>query len=179
MKSSTPARPTVRPAPDADRIREPRSGHQGVDGRAGQRGHRRHVSERENSCGHVYVLLFSGPASVAALRGQRCVLRSRTMTADEFRRKLQAHLTLAQDRGELHVDINAGELHRRVGRYPGSKHRMPVCCSVLRSEMVSGDEVITEPQAGQGASLTVRYRLPRPSTRSLRPLIGEAEDPGQ
>ena len=82
------------------------------------------------------------------------------MSRDDFRRELRAQLARAQDWGELYVDINAGELHRRVGGYPGN-HRMPTCCSVLRSEMVSDDKVIQEPQERQGASLTVRYRLPR------------------
>ena len=43
------------------------------------------------------------------------------MSRDDFQRELRAQLARAQDRRELYVDINAGELHRRVGGYPGDK----------------------------------------------------------
>ena len=44
-------------------------GHQGVDGRAGQGGHPRHVSEREKSRGHAYFLPFPARRSAAVLLG--------------------------------------------------------------------------------------------------------------
>lgn len=61
------------------------------------------------------------------------------------------------------MDVNAGELHRRVGGYPGSNHRMPVSCEVMRSAMGSdaGDIVLSQPPKGDGATLTIRYVLPR------------------
>jgi 5-methylcytosine-specific restriction protein A len=59
------------------------------------------------------------------------------------------------------VDINAGELHRAVGGYPGRSHRMPICCAAMREEMRAGDEGVTSPASGYGASLTIRYLLPR------------------
>lgn len=87
------------------------------------------------------------------------------MSSDAFRRELRVQWTRAQERDALYIDINAGELHRRVGGYPGPDHRMPACCAVLRSEMVDDeDRVVQEPQKRQGASLTVRYQLPRPPT---------------
>jgi 5-methylcytosine-specific restriction protein A len=49
-----------------------------------------------------------------------------------------------------------------IGGYPGAgKHRMPVCCEAMRSEKRAGDEIVFEPPKGKGASLTIRYRLPR------------------
>jgi hypothetical protein len=76
---------------------------------------------------------------------------------------LQLHLLLteASDTHQPFVDIEAGELHRSVGWYPGPKHRMPICCRVMREEMRDGDIILDEPPKGTGASLVIRYRLPR------------------
>ena len=85
-------------------------------------------------------------------------------TADEFREELfrMMHEGFRQQR--LYVDINAGELHSRLGDYPGPNHRMPVCCEVMKVAMAedAGDRILQQPESGQGASLTVRYVLPRP-----------------
>ena len=67
------------------------------------------------------------------------------MTADDFRRELRAQLADAQHPAEVHVDINAGELHRRVGGYPGRNHRMRLCCHVLRREMAGEEQCPTRP----------------------------------
>lgn len=82
-------------------------------------------------------------------------------TADEFRLELSALLAGAQRNSAQYVDINAGDLHRRLGGYPGSSHQMPTCCSVMDAERRTGDIVLSSPPSGKGASLTVRYRLPR------------------
>lgn len=63
--------------------------------------------------------------------------------------------------GASYIDVNAGELHRRVGGYPAASHVMPTCCGVMRAEMMAGDDVLSEPPKGKGASLAIRYRLPR------------------
>lgn len=66
--------------------------------------------------------------------------------------------------GRRTAEIKAGELHRRVGDYPGPSHRMPMCCGVMRDALAPdfGDVMLEEPPSGQGASLTIRYALPRP-----------------
>jgi hypothetical protein len=84
-----------------------------------------------------------------------------TPKAEDFRKTLAELLISANELGFVAVEVNAGNLHRRVGGYPGGDHRMPQCCDVMRQEMLSGDEVIDEPPSGQGARLTIRYRLPR------------------
>lgn len=81
--------------------------------------------------------------------------------AEDFREELSKILAEAQKRGAPYVEVSAGELHRRVGDYPGTNHRMPVCCEVMRQIMKKGDEIISEPPKGKGASLTIRYKLPR------------------
>lgn len=84
-------------------------------------------------------------------------------TADEFREALQRMFHEAFNQGRTTVDVNAAHLHGRVGGYPGHDHRMPVCCTVMRAAMDSaaGDRILSEPARGQGASLTIRYTLPR------------------
>ena len=83
--------------------------------------------------------------------------------AEHFRSALTDLLTSAGGLGFVAVDVNAGNLHRRVGGYPGNDHRMPQCCEAMRREMRTPDEVVNEPPSGQGASLTIRYHLPRQS----------------
>lgn len=64
--------------------------------------------------------------------------------------------------GRPHVEVNAGELHRAVGGYPGGgDHRMPMVCQAMYGEKRPGDEVVFQPDSGKGASLTIRYKLPR------------------
>jgi 5-methylcytosine-specific restriction protein A len=67
----------------------------------------------------------------------------------------------AQSEGKKTITINSGELHRSIGGYPGSNHRMPVCCSAMRSIMRDGDIIIESPPRGNGANFTIKYNLPR------------------
>jgi hypothetical protein len=84
-------------------------------------------------------------------------------TADEFKMELHRMIYEAMQQGNQTVDINSGELHRRVGDYPGANHRMPVCCDVmLQSFIPEHDVILEEPPSRQGASLTIRYVVPRP-----------------
>jgi len=83
------------------------------------------------------------------------------LKADDFRSALRAQLRAAELAGKTAIDINAGELHRNVGGYPGARtHRMPMCCSIMRQELRSGDAIVSE-RASDGASFTARYKLPR------------------
>jgi hypothetical protein len=78
-----------------------------------------------------------------------------------FKAELQKRLKLAEAQGAASVDINSGEIHRTVGGYPSTHHHMPVCCSVMYAEMRASDRTISQPPKGKGASLTIRYALPR------------------
>jgi hypothetical protein len=79
----------------------------------------------------------------------------------DFRTELRAQLFRAQRRGMPHIDINAGELHRRLGGYPGRSHQMPSCCQAMYAEKKIDDMIISQPPEGKGATLTIRYKLPR------------------
>lgn len=80
-------------------------------------------------------------------------------TADDFRRVLGDQKARAVRGGKVVLSLSSGDLHRLVGGYPGNNHRMPVCCSVMRSEMRSGDQIVSEPPKGAGASLVISYKL--------------------
>jgi len=81
--------------------------------------------------------------------------------ADDFRAELRRLLKKAEDLGFVAVDINSGNLHRMVGGYPGPDHRMPTCCDVMYSEMSAKDERVSQTESTLGASVVVRYYLPR------------------
>jgi 5-methylcytosine-specific restriction protein A len=80
---------------------------------------------------------------------------------DDFRRELRAQIERAQNAGRPPVEINSGELHRKVGGYPGQDHRMPMCCKAMQEFKRSNDVVVSEPLKGEGANLTIRYMLPQ------------------
>jgi len=82
-------------------------------------------------------------------------------TASDFQTELNKIFQDAQAKGLSHVDVEAGHLHRRVGGYPGNNHRMPVCCNVMRQNIQTGDITLYAPPKGNGATLKIRYKIPR------------------
>ena len=83
------------------------------------------------------------------------------LTKQMFEMELRRQLRYAQSLGKSFVDLNSGELHRDAGGYPGTDHRMPVCCSAMTDEMNTHDQILEQPPKGRGTSLTIRYTLPR------------------
>lgn len=84
-------------------------------------------------------------------------------TKEIFCEKLREVFARAVAHGKSHVEVTARDLHIAAGNYPDPKrHRMPLCCDVMYNEMVEGDKVIDAPPKGKGASLRIRYQLPRP-----------------
>lgn len=71
-------------------------------------------------------------------------------TTADFQRELDCIFRVARDQHLSHIDIVSGELHREIGGYPGTDHRMPACCNVMRSNMQAGDEVLYSPPKGRG-----------------------------
>ena len=81
--------------------------------------------------------------------------------SDAFEDKLREIFNNAKLEGKDFVIVNAEELHREVGGYRGRNHRMPTCNWVMRKHISLGDLIISEPEKGYGASLTIKYKLPR------------------
>jgi hypothetical protein len=86
-------------------------------------------------------------------------------TAEQFQEELMRMMREGMRNAGGYIDINAGDLHRRVGDYPGLNHRMPDCCQVMRAAMApdAGDRILQQPERGDGPTLTIRYILPRPA----------------
>ena len=87
--------------------------------------------------------------------------------AEDFREELQAQLQRAHKQGRRHIEVNAGELHRKLGGYPPKAGEraanLPSCCAVMWAEHDRGKaKVVFQTDSGRSASLTIRYRLPRP-----------------
>ena len=82
-------------------------------------------------------------------------------TAQDFQKELDSIFASATKQGKPYIDVRSGDLHRRVGGYPGHNHRMPVCCEVMRRNMKPGDQILQEPPSGQGATLLIHYKLHR------------------
>ena len=83
------------------------------------------------------------------------------VNTENFRIALIEILEKSQKQGLSFVDIRSGDLHRSLGDYPGPNHRMPLCCSVMRNFMDQKDMIIASPPRGNGATLVIRYHLPR------------------
>ena len=83
-------------------------------------------------------------------------------TTLDFQRQLKGLLDQASQDGLPFIELEARQLHRLVGDYPnGGNHRMPICCKVMRSAMRREDTIIHQPPKRDGASLTIKYMLPR------------------
>jgi len=85
----------------------------------------------------------------------------------------------AHARRTSYVDIRAGDVHRGLG----GQNRVPQVCQVMMRLRHPGDLVIDGPPSGQGASLTIRYLLPRESNKvqeqkilAERPLADEPQE---
>jgi hypothetical protein len=85
------------------------------------------------------------------------------LTANDFRMALNQRMNNAFKTGIQYVDIGSREVHLALGDYPNpTTHRMPVLCQVVRSELTPSDVILHQPPRGKGASLKIRYALPRP-----------------
>jgi 5-methylcytosine-specific restriction protein A len=86
-------------------------------------------------------------------------------TTDDFRRELAAQMKRAAQQGRPHLEVNAGELHRKVGGYPpksGKLHSIPSCCNAMRQTFdEERDVIVYETDSGNAPALTIRYALPR------------------
>ena len=77
----------------------------------------------------------------------------------DFERCLNIILDIARSNNLSSIIIEAKQLHKIVGEYPGPNHRMPVCCSVMRATMSESNEELPNKLKKDGASLKIRYHL--------------------
>jgi hypothetical protein len=83
-------------------------------------------------------------------------------TAGEFRATLHWRFYRAEREGAKQVEVTSGDLHREAGGDPGDSGGVRSCCLVMRGEMlINVDSVVSRSGGGDGASLTIRYKVPR------------------
>jgi 5-methylcytosine-specific restriction protein A len=83
------------------------------------------------------------------------------LTPNEFRLALDEIFRTSWRNGADVVVVVSGDLHRKLGGYPGANHQMPVCCDAMRAAMQGGDQVLEETPGGKGATLRIQYKIPR------------------
>ena len=86
----------------------------------------------------------------------------RLPNAADFEKEIRRRWAAAALQGEKYTDVCSGDLHRFLGGYPNrGHHRMPDCCQVMYRLKGGRDTVRNSPAKGYGASLVIRYVLPR------------------
>ena len=85
-------------------------------------------------------------------------------SADDFPTALQGRFREASGVGRRWMYVTASDLHREVEGHSTSagEDRMRLCVDAMRDAMRDGDTVLCEAPGGDGATLTIRYLLPRP-----------------
>jgi len=101
------------------------------------------------------------PPKPAVPKGPEEPKRRMPARAEDFQGELDSILASAQQQEEPSIDVKSGDLHRSVGGYPGRNHRLPICCAVMKRNMKPGDEILQQPPSGEGATLIIRFKLPR------------------
>lgn len=74
-----------------------------------------------------------------------------------FLEELEDWINYGVSMKRAYVDICAADIHKRLGGYPGNRHRLSVCCRVMKERMKEGDEIISQSKRGGGANFIVRY----------------------
>ena len=77
----------------------------------------------------------------------------------DFTNKIAELKKISRQGGEPFLLITSGDLHKIVGGYDTTNHRMASCCDAMYDAMHTGDEIIQAPPKGKGASLTIKYYL--------------------
>ena len=98
-----------------------------------------------------------------------------SLRSEDFQVVLDRILTEAEVLGRSSVEIKSGDLHRKVGGYPGTNHRMPICCQVMKNNMMFGDKIMEQPPSGKGATLLISYQLPRSESKRYIPPLKNAK----
>ncbi len=82
-------------------------------------------------------------------------------TMDDFRSFIAAAFSDAKNAGQTSITLKSGDVHRQLGGYPSSNHQMPSCCNAMIEATKAGDDILHQPPKGKGATLTIKYRIPR------------------
>ncbi|MDU9375465.1 hypothetical protein McpSp1_00390 [Methanocorpusculaceae archaeon Sp1] len=79
------------------------------------------------------------------------------LTAADFYHAMYRRFDAAAEEGEPALEITAGDLHKSLK----AANRLSLCCNCLYDMQNIGDVILQAPSGGVGASLLIRYALPR------------------
>jgi hypothetical protein len=82
-------------------------------------------------------------------------------TMDDFTSFIAAAFADATNTRHTSIILKSGDIHRKLGSYPGKNHQMPSCCNAMIEAMKAGDDILHQPPKGKGANLIIKYRIPR------------------
>ena len=82
-------------------------------------------------------------------------------TMDDFRSFIAASFAEAKNAGQTSITLKSGDVHRQLGGYPSKNHQIPSCCNAMIEAMKGSDNILRQPLKGKGATLMIRYRIPR------------------
>ena len=85
-----------------------------------------------------------------------------------FEKELSKYLALIEKMGASRVEMQTAHLYRRVVGEEYDTVKMLLCMRVMKDRMLSGDEIVDEPDDFDGRYLKVRFHLPRKSLKKKR-----------
>ena len=84
-----------------------------------------------------------------------------TATTSDFETVLVDMFAKANAEGEAFLDVTAKSLCKLVSGPDSSAKGMAVCCRLMRRMMIPGDNELSTSYGRNGATLLIRFRLPR------------------
>ncbi|HJK67467.1 MAG TPA: hypothetical protein O0Y13_00125, partial [Methanocorpusculum sp.] len=79
------------------------------------------------------------------------------LTAADFYHALYRRFDAAAAAGEPDLVVSAGDLHKSLK----ASNRLSLCCNCMYDTQNIGDSIVNVPSGGVGATLSIRYVLPR------------------
>lgn len=82
-----------------------------------------------------------------------------TPTAWDIRNKLTIVLNTAKYSGKSYVDVESGNLDKELGGDSTPDQRLHILHEIMTKMMRRGDLILKEPQAGDSATMLIRYNI--------------------
>ena len=86
-----------------------------------------------------------------------------TPTAWDIRNKLTILLNTAKYSGKSYVDVESGILDKELGGHSTSRQSLDILHEVMTKMRRRGDAILKDPQAGEGATMLIRYNVNNPA----------------
>jgi hypothetical protein len=88
-----------------------------------------------------------------------------TRIYEAFEKEITNYLAKVEEIGGRALEIRTDYLYSRVEGFQCDSVKMLICMRVMKDLMLPGDEVIDEPDDFDGRFMTIKYQLPRKTTK--------------